>query len=78
MPVIAPNGESNKERPRLPSLKPSLDFMPGIDATQIPNNRLEQENKNPTEKTCLFLMNEIKFLIMMKKKEKMRTYDKVI
>jgi hypothetical protein len=64
IPVIAPNGESNKETPRLPSVKPSLDFMPGIEATQMPNKRLEVANNKPTARAGLFLMNEVKFLIM--------------
>jgi len=67
MPVIAPNGESNNESPRVPSLKPSLAFTPGMDATQIPNNKLEVANKNPTAKAGLFFMNEEKFFSMMKK-----------
>jgi len=58
IPVTAPNGESNKDNPRLPSVKPSLDFIPGIEATQIPNRRLETENKNPTAKRGLFLIKE--------------------
>ena len=64
IPVIAPNGESNKERPSVPSVKPSLDFMPGMEATQIPNKRLEVANRNPTARAGLFLINEEKFLIM--------------
>ena len=64
MPVMAPNGESSKERPRLPSVKPSLDFIPGIEATHIPNKRLEQENRKPTANTGLFFMKEVKFLTM--------------
>lgn len=66
MPVIDPNGASNKERPRLPSVKFILAFIPGIDATQIPNNKLDTENRKPTAKTGLFFMNEVKFLIMKK------------
>ena len=58
IPVIAPNGESSKESPRLPSVKPSLDFMPGMEATQIPNKRLEEENRKPTAKKDLFLIKE--------------------
>lgn len=69
IPVIAPNGDSNKESPRLPSVKPSLAFIPGIDATQIPNKRLEVANRNPTENACLFFMNDVKFLIMVKKED---------
>lgn len=76
IPVIAPSGESNNESPRLPSVKPSLAFIPGIDATQMPNKRLDVANKKPTENADLFLTNEIKFLIIGKKK-KMRTYGKV-
>ena len=74
IPVIAPNGESNKERPRLPSVKPSLDFIPGMEATQIPNKRLEVANRKPTARAGLFLIKEAKFLIMKKRKKKMRTY----
>ena len=77
MPVIAPSGDNSKERPRLPSVNPSLDFMPGMAATQIPNKRLEQENRKPTAKMGLLFMKEIKFLIIMLKKRKMRTYGKV-
>ena len=69
MPVIAPKGESNKERPRLPSLKPSLAFIPGIDATQMPNKRLEVANRKPTENACLFFTNDVKFLIIVKKED---------
>ena len=64
IPVMAPNGESNKERPRLPSLKPSLVFIPGIEATQMPNKRLEVANRKPTENADLFFTNDVKFLIM--------------
>ena len=74
---MAPSGESNNESPRLPSVKPSLVFIPGIDATQMPNTRLEVANRKPTENADLFFTNEIKFLIMIKQKKKMRTYDKV-
>ncbi len=65
IPVIAPNGESSKERPRLPSVKASLDFMPGMEATQMPNKRLEVANRKPTAKTGLFLIKDVKFLIMI-------------
>ena len=64
MPVMAPSGESNNESPRLPSLKPSLDFMPGMLATQMPNNKLEVANKKPTANAGLFFMKEEKFLSM--------------
>lgn len=77
IPVMAPSGESNNESPRLPSVKPSLAFIPGIDATQIPNKRLEVANKKPTENADLFLTNEVKFLIIISKEKKMRTYGKV-
>lgn len=69
IPVMAPNGESNNEKPRLPSEKPSLVFIPGIDATQMPNKRLEVANRKPTENADLFFIKEIKFLIMITKKE---------
>lgn len=68
MPVIAPNGESNKEKPRLPSVKPSLAFMPGMEATQIPNKRLDVENRKPTAKAALFLIKEEKFFSMIQRK----------
>ena len=73
---MEPNGASNKERPRLPSVKPSLAFIPGIAATQMPNKRLDTANKNPTAKAGLFLTKEVKFLIMIEGKRKMRTYNK--
>ena len=63
IPVMAPNGESSKERPRLPSVKPSLDFIPGMEATQMPNKRLEVANRKPTARAGLFLIKEVKFLI---------------
>jgi len=77
IPVIAPSGESNNERPRDPSEKPSLAFMPGIDATQMPNKRLDVANKKPTENAGLFFTNEVKFLTIISKEKKMRTYGKV-
>ena len=42
--------------------------MPGMEATQIPNKRLEVANKKPTAKTGLFLKNEMKFLIIRNEK----------
>ena len=51
--------------------------MPGIDATQIPNNRLDVANKKPTENADLFFINEVKFLIIISDEKKMRTYGKV-
>ena len=65
IPVIAPNGDSNRDSPNVPSVKPSRAFNPGIDATQMPNSRLEVENKKPTANEDLFLTNEVKFLIMV-------------
>jgi hypothetical protein len=64
IPVIAPNGESKSDSPSVPSVNPNLAFIPGIDATQIPNSRLEVENRKPTANEDLFLRNEVKFLIM--------------
>ncbi len=64
IPVMAPSGESSNESPRLPSEKPSLAFIPGIDATQIPNKRLEVAKRKPTENADLFFIKEIKFLTM--------------
>ena len=69
IPVMAPRGESNKERPRLPSVKPSLAFIPGIEATQIPNKRLEVANRKPTENVDLFFTKEVKFLTMDEENE---------
>jgi hypothetical protein len=68
IPVIAPIGESNNDSPSVPSLKPNLAFTPGIEATQIPNNKLDVANKNPTANAGLFLMKDEKFLNMKKKK----------
>ena len=42
--------------------------MPGIEATQMPNKRLEVANNRPTARAGLFLMNEVKFLIMTVRK----------
>jgi len=64
IPVIAPNGESSNERPRVPSVKPSLALMPGMEATHIPNKRLEVANRKPTARAGLFLIKEERFLIM--------------
>ena len=58
IPVIAPSGDINKESPRLPSEKPNRSLMPGMEATHIPNKRLEVENKKPTAKAGLFLIKE--------------------
>jgi hypothetical protein len=77
IPVIAPKGDNSNESPSVPSVKPSLAFNPGIDATQMPNSRLEVENKKPTAKDDLFLMNEVKFLIMFKEKIKMEPFVKL-
>ena len=65
IPVMAPSGESSKDNPRLPSVKCSLVFIDGIAATQVPNNKLETENKKPTERADLFFMKEEIFLIMI-------------
>ena len=64
MPVIAPNGESNKDKPRLPSVKPSRCFIPGIAATQVPNKRLDVANRKPTANAGLFFIKEEIFLII--------------
>jgi hypothetical protein len=64
-PVKAPRGESNRESPRLASLNPNLYLIPGIAATQVPNTRLEAENKNPTASAGLSFMKEEIFLIIM-------------
>ena len=58
IPVIAPSGESNRDNPRLPSVKPSLSLIPGIEATQVPNNKLEAENKKPTASAGLNLKKD--------------------
>ena len=64
MPVMAPNGDSNNDKPRLPSEKPSLYFIPGIDATQVPNKRLDVENRKPTATAGLIFRKEEIFLNM--------------
>lgn len=61
---MAPKGDNNKDSPRLPSVKPSLCFMPGIEATQVPNNRLDVENKKPTARADLLLKKEVRFFII--------------
>ena len=65
MPVIAPSGERSSDRPRLPSEKPSLDLIPGIEATQVPNKRLEVENRKPTATAGFIFINEEMFLIII-------------
>ncbi len=64
IPVIAPSGESNKDSPRLPSVKPNLSLIPGIQATHVPNNKLEVENRKPTASAGLNLIKEVIFLII--------------
>ena len=64
MPVMAPEGDKSKDNPNPPSVKPSLVLIPGIDATQIPNNKLEVANKKPTEKIVRLVVKAIKFLII--------------
>ncbi|MEI9934969.1 MAG: hypothetical protein WDM71_08995 [Ferruginibacter sp.] len=64
IPVIAPNGDSSNERPRLPSVNPSLYLMPGIAATHIPNKRLLVAKRNPTASAALFFIKEDIFLII--------------
>jgi len=66
MPVIAPNGESSSDNPKLPSEKPSLYFIPGIEATHVPNKRLDVENKNPTASAGFIFRNAEIFLIIRK------------
>jgi hypothetical protein len=65
MPVIAPSGDSNKDKPRLPSVKCNRFLMEGMAATQVPNKRLDTENKKPTERADLFFIKEEIFLIMV-------------
>ncbi len=65
---MAPSGESNNDKPRLPSVKPSRSLIPGIEATQVPNKRLETENRKPTARAGLILIKEEMFLIMAKAK----------
>lgn len=61
---MAPNGESNNDKPRLPSEKPIRSLMTGMLATQVPNNKLEVEKRNPTASAGFNLMNEAMFLNM--------------
>jgi hypothetical protein len=63
-PVNAPSGESNKESPRLASVKANRCLIPGIAATQVPNNKLEAENKKPTANAGFNFMKEEMFLII--------------
>jgi len=64
MPVMAPSGESKSDKPRLPSVNASLCLMPGIEATQVPNKRLELENMNPTASAGFILIKPEIFLII--------------
>jgi hypothetical protein len=43
----------------------------------MPNKRLEVANRKPTARAGLFLIKEEKFLIMIQRKWKLRTYNKV-
>jgi hypothetical protein len=64
IPVIAPKGESNNDKPRLPSEKPSLYLIPGMEATHVPNKRLDVENRKPTASAGLFFIKVEMFLII--------------
>jgi len=64
IPVIAPNGDSSNDKPKLPSVNCSRCFMPGIAATQVPNNKLDVANKKLTAKAGLFFTKDDKFLII--------------
>jgi len=57
-PVSAPNGDNNKDRPRLPSVKPILSFTVGIAATHVPNKRLEVQKLKPTASAGFSFMKE--------------------
>ena len=63
-PVNAPKGESNSERPRLASVNPSLYLIPGMEATHVPNKRLEAENKKPIANAGFSFMKDEIFLII--------------
>lgn len=64
-PVIAPNGDNNKDNPKLASLNWRRYFIPGMAATQIPNSKLEAAKRNPTASTSLYLINDRKFFSSM-------------
>ena len=61
-PVMAPNGDSNRDNPKLASLNWKRAFMLGIAATQLPNNKLDTANKNATSSTGLMAITDLKFL----------------
>ena len=65
IPVIAPSGDNSNDSPNVPSVKCSLVLTAGMAATHVPNNRLETENRKPTERADLFLTKEERFLIMV-------------
>ena len=65
IPVMAPSGDNNKDKPRLPSVNCNRFLMDGMAATQVPNKRLDTENKKPTDKADLFCIKEEIFLIMV-------------
>lgn len=59
---MAPKGESNSDKPRLPSVNPNLYFIVGIEATHVPNKRLEDANRNPIANAGLNFIKEEKLL----------------
>jgi hypothetical protein len=73
-PVNAPKGESKRESPRLASVNPNLYLIPGIAATQVPNKRLDDANKNPTANAGFSLMKDEMFLIIAKQGQEYEPY----
>ena len=61
---MAPKGDSNNDKPRLPSVKPSRCLMPGMAATQVPNKRLDVANKKLIASAGLFFTKDERFFII--------------
>jgi hypothetical protein len=57
-PVNAPSGDNNNESHKLPSVKCNRCLIAGIAPTNVPNTKLETQNKNPTANAGFSLMKE--------------------
>ena len=58
-------GKAIRKVPDPASVNPSRYLIAGMDATQVPNTRLDAENKNATANTGFSFINEEMFLIIM-------------
>lgn len=64
IPVMAPKGDNNKDNPRLASENENFTFIAGIAATHMPNNKLDVQNKKPTNKAGRIFINDLILLII--------------